>query len=128
MKMRGAAVPEKMFHISKFGGQNTRTRDTALPPENGDIAENCRFTTVGSLLKRSPLSQLNDATLGSGPVTSLYRYYQSVGSNLYTLASCNGVMKTASAASSTFSTLQTLSTTDTIFDYVTYINKNIYSI
>lgn len=126
MKHKGLSVVEKMYNIDKFGGQNTTIKDTALLNENGDIANNCRFGAVGSLLKRSQLSKYNATTMGAFPVMSAYRYYRK-DQTLFSLAACGTSMFISPGTNGAFTTLDTGYTEGTRFTFVTYQDLCIYS-
>jgi len=113
---------DQVFVLDSFdGGLNQKLDPLKLPKNQGDIVENCRFSTsLKALSKRTSLNVFGTADAVE-PITGMHRYYKSDGTKSLLVTHGDEIEKGSDSAG-TFSNILNLSSADRRWQFLTWHN------
>jgi hypothetical protein len=116
-----STVYAETFKIRKFSGLNTRMSPLEIKDNETPSCSNFVLDTAGVLTERNLFKHYNTTTLGTQPVSEVYKFYKSsdVG---YLLCVSNGIPYSATAGvlTSREVTDATVTTTTAVWDFETF--------
>jgi hypothetical protein len=110
----------KPWGIKPLPGMNSKIEDLELNDKFVEVAQNCRFDgQPGSVDKRLPTTYYNSASLGTGGILGLYRYY-SKGGTIKSVTVHDTTAYVGDDSAGTFSAIRTNLTTGKRTSFLTY--------
>jgi len=101
-------------------GMNNKVEDLELGDKFVTKAQNCRFEEEpGAVRKRPPIAHYNSASLGTGAMYGLYRFYTSTGA-IKSIAVHGSTVYVGDDDAGTWTSIRTLSNSNTMMVFETY--------